>query len=245
MKAPYVRDYTPTPVVYQGMDALTTLFEIDPRLILDPCAGSGGFGTVFRKLWPRATTSAVEPRKAEAWWLSQNYDRYCTAHFDRHEVATPSFDLIAANPPFSRWIDILVASRTVLKPKGIIVLLGLTSWGSRSKEGVTLFKADPPIAQLRITATVGFHGKGQGTDTRDYCWWIWHKELSDYVFWPTFNLPRLEPEHRNWVVPPGRESAYGSDVQICGKRYLLPSPERVPSPVPRNHSPRHRKRASS
>lgn len=215
------KDYTPTPVVHQGLQAVRDLCNIEARTVLDLSAGSGSFGTVFPHVFPGAKTHGIEAREEEAWWLSKNYDTFELKRFKSKK----KYDVIATNPPFDQWREIVPeAIRCLTEDNGILVLLGLTSWGSRSKAGVELFAEHTPILQLRIAGTVGYHGRGKGADQRDYCWWVWSKyegHISKNDLWVTMTLPRMESEDRNWVVPPGRESGYGKETQLCRESYFL------------------------
>lgn len=216
-------NYTPTPVIHQGVEALKLVFELgNYQTILDPSAGSGAFGSVFREVFSGSRTKGMEMRAEEAWWLSRNYDQYEISSF---QVQKEKQSLIVTNPPFDRWTEIFIKSWKSLRRGGVLSFLGLTSWGSRSEEGVELFKKYCPVVQMRIPGTVGFRGKGKGSDTRDYCWWAWKKSetLLGERMWVALNLPRLEAKDRTWVVPPGKETGYGKRISICRKSFLLSS----------------------
>jgi hypothetical protein len=218
----YQRDYTPTPVVDQGV---RSLLRVLPDLkkaesVLDPSAGSGAFGSVFSKTIPRARTCAVESRREEEWWLGRNYDEYEIGDFKRHRT----HDLVVTNPPFSLWEEFVETGLRCLNEGGILMLLGLTSWGSRSISGYETFMRYPPSLQMRITGTVAFQGPGRGTDTRDYCWWVWNHNAEGRVgeFWLSTNLPRLPSGDRRWKIPPGRETGYGiEEIQTCEEEFIL------------------------
>lgn len=219
-------DYTPGPVALQGVQALDELFLVEkPSKVLDPSAGSGVFGQVFRQVWPRALTTAVEPKKGEAWYLSCNYDRYSIGTY-QDTVLPNDFDVIITNPPFHSWKDFVVKSLLCVRPGGFVALLGLTSWGSRSRAGNSLFDNMPPVGQMRITGAVSY--RPQGTDSRDYCWWVFRrkfKESDDQIqlkCWVTLNLPRLESDCRRW--PAGRKPGriYGQEFQTRTEGLVLP-----------------------
>jgi len=191
--------------------------------VLDLSAGSGAFGTVLPHVFPDAHRTGLEIRGEEAWWLSRNYDRYGIGDFTRPRRLR-QYDIVATNPPFGLWEEAVRVGMGLLKTDGVLILLGLTSWGSRSRAGLDVFAQHEPALQLRITGTVGFHGRGKGSDVRDYCWWIWTKDkdrIGKEDFWITFNLPRLEASDRTWVAPPGRETGYGTHVKLCSNDYLL------------------------
>jgi hypothetical protein len=199
-------NYTPTPVTYQGLQALKLIFGLKtPRMILDPSAGSGGFGAVIPYVFPGSRTKGIEMREEEAWWLSRNYDKYEISKF---EVQKTRYELIVTNPPFDQWVVMASKAWKSLAGGGFMAFIGLTSWGSRSTEGVAFFKEYCPVLQMRIPGT-----------------WVWkkHEHPWDEKMWVSINLPRLEAKDRTWVVPPGKESGYGQHIQTCRDSFLLSS----------------------
>jgi len=207
-------DYTPGPVALQGARAVSNMFlENPPARILDPSAGSGVFGQVFRQVWPKARTHAIEPKAVEAWFLSCNYDSYEVNRFE--DASTDQkYDLVLTNPPFHSWEEFLIRALSVVVPGGYVVFYGLTAWGARSESGYLLFADYPPAGQLRVPGAVSHRVKGN--DTRDYCWWVFrrtHEHETNLNYWATFNLPRLPGHERKWTdgVRPGRQ--YGAEFQ--------------------------------
>lgn len=216
-------NYTPTPVIYQGLQALKLILGLKtPKTILDPSAGSGGFGVVIPKVFPGSFTKGIEMREEEVWWVSRNYDKY---EISRFEVQKTKYNLVVTNPPFDSWTEFFHKSWESLSERGFMGFIGLTSWGSRSTEGVALFQKYCPVLQMRIPGTIGYRGKGKGTDIRDYCWWVWKKckHPWDEKMWISINLPRLEAKDRTWVIPPGKESGYEQYIQTCRDSFLLSS----------------------
>lgn len=214
MRAKYMVDYTPGPVALQGARALAELIE-SPRRILDPSAGAGVFGQVFRQVWPEAKTVGVEPKREEAWFLSCNYDEYLIDEFEGAEGALyrHDFDLVMTNPPFHSWEAFIPTALSLVRQGGLVCFLGLTSWGSRSTSGAELFEHYTPIAQFRISGAVSYRPKG--SDMRDYCWWVFRRQASSVVdakCWVALNLPRLPSSDRKWGnTRPGR--VYGEKFQ--------------------------------
>lgn len=221
MSDPFRKDYTPPGVVKQVLERLRDSMEIEPRKILDPSAGSGVFGQEMRKIWPKAHITAIEPRGKELNNLERHYDRVL---IDRVEedfklLEDEKFDLIITNPPFSLWTTFVEEFVTRLASGGgFLILLGLTSWGSRSEEGYLLFKSWEPTFQWNIPGQVSYRGPEYGTDMRDYCWWGWRsgsaylraddhmKRLYPEMYrnsWPVKNLSRLASKDRKWVKEPG------------------------------------------
>src|SRR5690606_25798747 len=194
-----MEDYTPGPVVMQGVAALRDTLLLDPCTVLDPSAGSGIFGQVFKHVWPKAHRVGVEPKRGEAWYLRNNYDKYALQKFEDFEDEGTRYDLVCTNPPFHSWEAFVQKGLAMAAPGGWVVLLGLTSWGSRSTSGAALFKRHLPIAQLRIMGAVSYRTKGN--DTRDYCWWIFQNSTPEderSSSWIALNLPRLAGSDRKW-----------------------------------------------
>jgi hypothetical protein len=222
-----MEDYTPYPVVLQGARAVKELFTVEPPdTILDPSAGAGVFGQAFRQVWPLAQRSAIEPKKFEAWWLSQTYDQYAIGMF-QDTLVQEGFDLVMTNPPFHSWEEFVEKACLVVSEGGYVVLLGLTAWGSRSESGYELFQRYCPVAQLRIPGAVSY--RSRGNDTRDYCWWVFRRPLRTDIGklklggWLTINLPRLSGKQRKWSNgrKPGR--VHGEEFQEGDERSLIPS----------------------
>lgn len=214
-------DFTPGPIVRQGLVELRKLFVGRYDYILDPSAGAGVFGQQARELWPDAHLTGVEPRQEETPYLERHYCSISTMRFNEWVECQGSsafpVGLLATNPPFSLFPEFVELGHEVVDRAGAIVLLGLSTWG-QSAEGVELFNRFPPALQLRIGGRIGFRGPGNnprtgkpwGVDQRDYSWWVWTPGMRPRAFngarcWNTMQLPVLPTAQRTWRVKPGTE----------------------------------------
>lgn len=224
-------DYTPPVLALQGVMAMREIFCLEPKVILDPSAGSGIFGQAFRQVWPDAETWAVEPKRIESWFLRQNYD-HCTigtfesSYINGYEDPLPlaNADLVMSNPPFHSWREFVRMGLQLVKPGGYVVYLGLTSWNGRSEAGYELFETIPPVAEMKIPGAVGY--RIRGNDVRDYCFWVFRRSKGEKPLpcWVSFNLPRLPGKLRKWHEgkKPGR-CRNGQELQASSSQYILSS----------------------
>lgn len=199
-------DLTPAPMVRQMLGLLRRGMEDDPCRILDPAAGAGVFGMVAAELWPGSLRDAVEPREEESESLARHYSRHLCARLEDcwRELCGP-YDLIAANPPFTRALEWVPLLRSMLSHDGVLVVLQLDDFGQRSEAGAEVFARHPPLECWRVPGAVGFRGSLTGSDQRSYAWWIWGSRRRASATWQTRNLPRLSSDQRRWTVRPGDE----------------------------------------
>lgn len=207
-------DFTPEPITQQALAWLRTSLRGEFAALLDPSAGSGVFGKVARNVWPGIRTFGVEPRAEEEEHLARNYDSFSIDTFERHvETRQPTeLDLVATNPPFFAFLEIVAAFAPRLRVGGALMLLGLSSVG-QSAEGASVFDQFCPDYQLRVTGRINFRGPGinpetgrkWASDQRDYSWWIWsgpHGRQKPPC-WCTIQLPLLPTHEREWQTRPG------------------------------------------
>jgi phospholipid N-methyltransferase len=229
-------DFTPRPVVDQFANLLLGILADvggEEFTMLDPAAGSGVFGQSFRavarRLAMKSSIHAYELREEEKPHLARHYDEVTIGDaltIDLERISQPdsdvwlsdlSYDLIVTNPPFHLWREYLTTFRRRLNANGVMAFLGLSTWGQRSKDGVSLFEDEVyrPHREYRITGTLGFRGPGVnpengkkwGTDTRNYSWWLWKAESNDDEegIWSCRNLPLLDGSDRRWTSKPGTD----------------------------------------
>lgn len=220
-------DFTPRGVVDQFVARYFDLVQRvegpewarrEPHRVLDPAAGGGVFGQSIRaeaeKRGLDVHLTAVELRDEEATNLGRHYDEVVTADALEYAKDAQLFDWIVTNPPFPLWREYVRTFRSLLRPHSAMSLLGLVTWGQRSRDGVELFldARFRPVALQRITGTLGFRGPGinsetgkrHGTDTRSYGWWTWGLGCGA-AGWVTTNLALLDSSGRRWKVKPGYE----------------------------------------
>lgn len=215
----YAVDYTPRAVVLQGVRMARTLC---PQLAAigrycDPSAGAGVFGSVVRELWPDYVLSvAIEPRMEESPHLRRHHD---AVYLDTFQACAElgrgaDFDLIATNPKFGIWPELVAWSMPRLADRGVLLLYGLSTWGHSREpsESAQTFAQYPPTYQLRIGGRVrhrvGLNDKGKpfGTDSRKYSWWVWDKgRPSTPGRHTTIDLPQLQPNELRFTAIPGTE----------------------------------------
>jgi len=217
-------DFTPQGIVRQGLLAVEGHSPADKLFrYLDPSSGSGVFGLEARHVFGHLDlhTTGIEIRTEEGPCVSKNYDRAIVgAGFAEvaPDLEPGSFDLIGTNPPFTLFPDFLRVSIPLLSESGVLMMLGLSTWG-QSAEGAELFDEYPPNYQLRVTGRIGFRGPGVnpktkkpwGSDQRDYSWWVWQKNAPDRDEgdWISRNLPTLPTAHRTWREKPGTVDVLG------------------------------------
>lgn len=222
-------DFTPTPVVRQVLEHLRDAFHLNPRTMLDPCAGAGVFGMVAREVWPGCKRFGIEVRVEELQELLRHYDDHALEPCEKL-LADPTapwlmdwhggggFDLIITNPAFSLWPNIVPKMLQLLNSGGYLVLLGLCDVLLRGEAGLDLAQSRPPWWELAIPGAIGFRGPGinpkngkpWGTDQRSYSWEVWHADSQlegpGGPAWYREPLPRLPAADRRWVVKPGTEN---------------------------------------
>lgn len=220
-------DFTPLPVIRQGLACVLRLVQCygssawTPRKALDPSAGAGAFGMVFRELLPLCHTTGVEVREEEREHVMRNYDQALICSFQ--DLQTQVADLVATNPPWgTAWSQI---AREWIPLADVVALLGPTTWGHSDEpaEALDLFEKHPPWCCLRVPGRVQFRtgtnprtGTKYSADNRKVAWWVWAdgvmplvRNVGDVVpdmpAFATITLPRLPKEDRRWTTRPGTE----------------------------------------
>lgn len=215
-------DYTPRAVVRQGVGMARALCPqlVAIRRFLDPSAGAGVFGSVVRELWPASDvlSIAIEPRAEEGPHLRRHHDAVYLDTFQACAEVPPgsALDLIATNPKFGLWPELLTWSLGRLGERGVLLLYGLSNWGHSKEpsERADIFAKHPPLYQLRVGGRVRHRvgknkkGKPYCTDSRKYSWWLWDKSRPGVVGrHTTIDLPQLMPHELRFTAVPGTEDA--------------------------------------
>jgi hypothetical protein len=213
-------DFTPRRVVRQGLELAERVLGQAPGTLLDPCAGAGVFGMEAHHLWRGCLRFGIEARAEEREHVARWYPHGFV--IDRFQDA-PSIglepDLIATNPPFDQWPELLAWALDYVRPGGVVMFLGLVSWGCSDEpsERADVLRAFPPVLEGRIFGRIKFRtgrnpntGKPYGTDSRKYAWWCWQRDGVRSTFeglptWSTTILPAIPRPDREWKVRPGTE----------------------------------------
>ena len=220
-------DLTPAGVVDQFFAWLCDGVSMRPfdaskvEEILDPAAGAGVYGMVARKYFPRARFTAIELREEERPHLERWYDEVHIGNaldvLARFAAEGRRFGVISTNPAFTLFGDYARLGKQLLvqdpAAPGVLALLYLTQWG-QAREHWPLITETRPSAQVRVGGRVGFRGRGNGSDARDYSHYVWslrqaitldeEGEVAG-VSWDTHQLPPLPKDARTWTVRPGTE----------------------------------------
>jgi hypothetical protein len=206
--------FTPEAVVDQGLRWAEWHSLIRISTVLDPCAGAGVFGKVARRLWPEAELLAFEPRCEESEHLQRHYDAVglMTAQQGAVTQRDERFDLVTTNPPWGEgeetqnWGDIFDAVWPLVAERGLLMLLGPSTWGhsDETSECARVFDEHVPAYQLRIRGRIAFNG-GSSTDNRKCSWWVWCNDGVARDSTTMITLPALPAEARRWNVRPGTE----------------------------------------
>jgi len=223
-------DFTPGPVVYQGLEFVREFAPKRERIrIADVCAGAGVFGQQARKLWPKAHLTGIELRVEELPHLQAYYDEFSIG--DARSIlkvmaaSGETFDLIATNPAFELFPELVELAPGVLTHDGILCLFGLSTWG-QSAESYDLFCRHTPLKQARVGGRVHFRGdqinpdtgKPYGSDQRDYSWWTWRPGRSlDPPRWDCLQLPPLPGHARTWRGRPRPGTEHLTHVPKIGQ----------------------------
>lgn len=214
----YSVDYTPRAVVMQGLRMARTLCpQLQAiRRFLDPSAGAGVFGSVIRQLYDIDVLSiAVEVRGEEEANLRRHHDAVYIDSFQAcAEVPPGSMDLIATNPKFNLWSELVPWGLSRLSERGVLLLYGRTYWG-HSREGAErsdIFERFPPLFTMRVGGRVrhrvGRNSKGKpyATDCHKYSWWLWDASRPGIVGRrEQLDLPQLDPHELRFTAVPGTE----------------------------------------
>lgn len=203
-----------------------------PKRVIDPSAGAGVFGAVAREVWPKAHLVGIELDSDMAELARRNYDEFHHADFEHWAAAQPFCDdaVVSSNPPGGRFARL---ERKVnpkleswvpigLKLAPVVWMYGRENVGIRILAQEQLFATRPPVLEARVSGYVRHRGRGVGSDSHAYAWWLWvlPGHLRDVVaswlpeamrempsgVWPTLNLPRLPSAERTWGgTMPGQE----------------------------------------
>lgn len=223
-------DYTPRAVVRQGLMMARTLCPqlAAIRRFLDPCAGAGVFGSVVRELWPASgvLSIAIEPRGEEEPHLRRHHDAIYLDTFQAcAELPRGSeIDLIATNPKFGIWPELLPWALHRLSERGVLLLYGLSNWGHSREpsERSDIFAKYPPLYQLRVGGRVRHRvgkndkGKPYGTDSRKYSWWLLDMSRPGTPGrHTTIDLAQLLPHELRFTAVPGTELDDEPEIEVA------------------------------
>lgn len=209
---------TPTPVVRQGLRwAQRMMWKIRGQSIriLDPSAGTGVFGKVWRELWPDAYIVGIEPRNDAADVARRHYDKMIVADLEAVDLQELGhFHLCSTNPPFSLAYGWLA---NLLRHCDLVVYLHKSAWPTDSDKVDPWARRFPPVREARVSGRINFFGPGinpkngkkWGTDSSVYSWWAMRQDCGEFdraeIEWPCTRLPLLPAADRRWTVPPGTE----------------------------------------
>ena len=149
------QDFYPTPL--SSLTPLTERIDFDKvKTFLEPCRGDGRILNLI-------------PKNIDTKWceIRQGVDYFSTTF--------SGIDLIITNPPFSKSIEFLKKS---LKEGSTICYLQRLNWlGSKKRKD--FWNENTPDKLFILSKRPQFKkelGLGEGTDSTEYCWFIWDKK---------------------------------------------------------------------
>lgn len=201
------------PVCEQGI-RLAALLMPKTRQVraIDLGAGGGVFGQRARIVLPGVEMTGVEVRKSERP-AARHYTTYVQGNYFDQSVQDrvgDGFDLVTANPPFSRTRTTIEYARQILAPRGVALFFVRRSTGE-SLEDFEFFRTRAPIRQAdipgRITLRRGKSKRGHelNGDHVGHKWLIFRRGYCRTCSWPNTLLPPLPADMRRWTVRPGTE----------------------------------------
>lgn len=144
-----------------------------PKTILDPCAGEGTWGAVYKKLCNNRPVLVgmdinpmlVPPKEYDAW---HNYD------FLQKDFGDLKFDTIISNPPFTLSEKFIHKGLSLLSQDGMMAyMLNLTFMGSLGR-AERLFNAGLNPTHI-IVSSRRIDFTGQGSPHTEIGMFIWNK----------------------------------------------------------------------
>lgn len=170
---------TPEAFVHAALNATVKYFHLDFKddiRVLDPGAGTGVWGRVYRKFnWDADIWGVdIDPRHTPDLEISA-YDAWTEGDFlewfgDFSLFENVSFDLIIGNPPFKQAEEFVRIALHRLTPRGrLVFLLPLDFLGSQ-KRAKGLFKEHPPSKVIISSRRIQFAGKSPPNNHALYVW---------------------------------------------------------------------------
>jgi len=162
-------DYYPTPSgMVREVARQTILAPVDN--ILDPGAGEGVWGRVYKERFPSAHLTGVELRDLEK---PEEYDDWFVTDYLEWET-DKTFDLIVGNPPYSLAEPFVRKSMELLRPGGrIMFLLRLTFLASQTRY-YGLYE-DCGLHSVMVSSRRPSFTLDGRTDADDYAIFVWDK----------------------------------------------------------------------
>ena len=169
---------TPLPFARSALKSIPSNFE--PKVIIDPGAGSGVWGKAARELWkgdPRIIRSnphlvGYEVREEAGrpdWYDGWFYKPYQ----EMSDAAWKDVDLVMGNPPYRYAEEFVRKSMAFLRTGGYLVFLLRLSF-LESQKRLKLWK-EWPLQKVVVCANrISFTGDGK-TNATAYAFYYWYK----------------------------------------------------------------------
>ena len=158
-------DFYATPVdVVENLLKFIDLSNVST--ILEPSAGSGN---VLTPLSGDFNITSCEIREEELDTLDGLSQSVIIDDFMTHDF-TDKYDLIIGNPPYSKAIEFVEKSLSLLSENGKLVFLLRTAF-LESKKRYEFWQENPLSDLLVLSKRPSFTGKG--TDATSYSWFVW------------------------------------------------------------------------
>lgn len=234
----YNADFTPQGASFRVCLALRDDLGLDPPDIKDPNAGAGGFGWMYRRLWPSSRTSAVEIREEEAEHLAANYDEHELGDYCSLPTRPASVSAMITNPDFDRALEVADKALVELVPGGWLALLLRLTWGD-NRDVSTWLRKNPPWGCIELDGRLCFRsginpntGRPWDEDSVTYRVWIWRPGLGRLTasrgidIQRYIKLDRLPDEDRQWLRIGGMPVRPGTEYMYDASRALYLPPQR-------------------
>jgi hypothetical protein len=170
-RAKFDRYNTPIEPVYAFCDKVAG-FNV-PKNILDPCAGDGTWGLVYKKLCgntPFLVGVDIDPMIEPAL----EFDKWINYDFLQKDFADTKFDVIISNPPFSLSEEFIHKGLSLLSPRGVMAyMLNLTFMSSIGREERLFNNGLQPQQIIVSSRRIDF--TGQGSPHTEIGMFIWYR----------------------------------------------------------------------
>lgn len=164
-------DFYATPVdVVENLLKFIDLSNVST--ILEPSAGTGN---VLIPLSGDFNITSCEVREEELNTLEKLSQSVIIDDFMTHDF-TGKYDLIIGNPPYSKAIEFVEKSLSLLSENGKLVFLLRTAF-LESKKRYGFWQENPLSDLLVLSKRPSFTGKG--TDATSYSWFVWDKSKKE------------------------------------------------------------------
>ncbi|HDK25502.1 MAG TPA: class I SAM-dependent methyltransferase [Candidatus Atribacteria bacterium] len=153
-----------------------------PTEVLDPSAGTGIWGKVWKEIYPHAKITGIDIDPS--FNKPEGYSEWLTGNFLTTDFGNKQFDLVLTNPPFKYAEKFVNKGLEIVKPYGVVAyLLNLTFLGSVGR-GKRLFnnRKNPTniiVSSRRVDFT------GQGSPHTEIAMFVW-KKLPEFGKWKTY-----------------------------------------------------------